>query len=72
MYQEAWAAWHDRKDHVWLRQEAPPLGVRFKCVLCGAVCRAPPRYPTAADWSPERYERLTDAEREAAPFARGG
>lgn len=52
----------NRTDHVWFKTN----GV-FKCCLCGAVTRRPPHYPTPPDWSPLRYERLTDDERALCP-----
>jgi hypothetical protein len=49
----------DRKDHVWTRR-----GVCWKCVLCGATTFSdPPEYPTPEDWTPRRYEKLTESER---------
>lgn len=47
-------------DHVWVRRVC---GV--KCLLCGAVARHAPPAPTPESWSPDRYEPLTDGERES-------
>ena len=51
----------DRGDHVWFRIRGKP----FKCCICGAITGQvpPPDYPTASEWEPDRYERLTDGER---------
>lgn len=47
-----------RGDHVWLDLEDG----RYKCVLCGGVTSKPTENDLA-----ERYERLTDAERDLCP-----
>lgn len=48
-------------EHHWFTTEK---GV--KCALCGAVARERPPSPTPEEWTPERYERLTDDERARA------
>lgn len=53
----------DRKEHVW---QATKDGW-WKCVLCGAITRQPPEYPTPKGWMPERFEKLTEAERCLCP-----
>jgi len=54
----------DRKDHVWIRCAGGSW--KWKCILCGAVTNdtLPPAYPTDTRWTPERYERLVDEERQ--------
>lgn len=49
----------NRADHVWLYYIDRN---RWKCVLCGAICVHPPKYPTPPDWMPDRYEKLTEEE----------
>lgn len=64
----------DRKDHVWVRRfNQKEEAWEWKCCLCGAVCSEPPDYPTDTGWEPDRYERLTNADRGLVPFlGRGG
>lgn len=52
----------DRRDHVWFVQNEIA-----KCVLCGAVTRKVPPYPTPEDWTAIKYEPLTDKERDMCP-----
>lgn len=62
----------DRADHVWAEIEA---GKKFICVLCGAITRKPPPYPTPPKWMPDVYEKLTSGVRalgRAARPVRGG
>jgi hypothetical protein len=54
----------DRKEHVWTYRSKDR---RWRCVLCGAVCKVPPPYPTPPGWLPEGYEPLTREERAACP-----
>lgn len=56
----------DRKDHVWDFRS----GSCWKCVLCGAVSKSPPWYPTPPQWTPSRYEALSEEDRALCPFAR--
>ncbi len=44
------------------------LGGRWKCLLCGGITRQLPPNPEPADWIPDRYEPLTDEERQRVPF----
>lgn len=49
-----------RSDHIWNRS-----GKGWKCLLCGGITfNTPPEFPTDQDWTPERYEKLTDKERD--------
>lgn len=61
----------DRKDHVWRRLNGGKGrgdGMKFKCLLCGAVTPAtPPDYPTPRHWLPAAFEPLTAEERELVP-----
>ena len=54
----------DRKDHCWRHR-----GADYKCVLCGAVTKVPPSYPTPVDWVAGKYEKLTEAERAMLPYS---
>lgn len=64
-YQTPRSASVNRTDHVWVRR---PDGRGWKCCLCGAVTlKLPPPYPTPEGWVAERYEPLTEADREACP-----
>lgn len=51
----------DRKDHLWHLR-----GNSYLCLLCGAVTMKPPSYPTPNNWMPDKYEALTDEDRELA------
>lgn len=61
----------DRKDHVWRRlagAKGRADGMKFKCLLCGAVTPAtPPDHPTPAHWLPAAFEPLTAEERALVP-----
>jgi hypothetical protein len=56
----------NRGHHIWHNRD----GV-FKCVLCGAITMKPADV-TSGNLNPERYERLTEAERALAPLANAG
>ncbi len=56
-----------RSDHVWFLKD----GILHKCCLCGAVTQKPPLYPTPEEWLPDRYEVLTDKERELCMWKPG-
>ena len=53
-----------RTDHCWMKKE----NGTFKCILCGAICNKPPRFPTQESWNPLSYEKLTNEERNLCPF----
>jgi len=48
-----------RGDHIWYK-----TCNGWKCCLCGAVTSDPPAYPTDNRWLPDRYDKLTNKERE--------
>ncbi len=52
----------DRKDHCWRQWDGG-----YKCVLCGAVTKYPPPYPTPPKWMPDRYEVVTKEDDELCP-----
>lgn len=63
-FQVAGAKANDCKDHIWTE-----IGCDgWKCVLCGAVTKSPPKSPTPSDWMPERYELLYPNERGLEPY----
>jgi hypothetical protein len=65
MYQTPKTPKMSRADHVWVERR----GGGYKCCLCGAVTdERPPPFPTAKDWMPVKFDKLTAQERELAPF----
>ena len=52
-----------RKDHIWRFCKD-----HWKCVICGALTKVPPRFPTRKDWEPDRYEKLSEEDRALCPF----
>lgn len=51
----------DRKDHLWCLR-----GRKYLCLLCGAMTSQPPDYPTPNGWMPDKFEQLTNKDREIA------
>lgn len=53
-----------RADHIWFM-----AADGWKCCLCGAITAAfPPPAPTPVSWVPDRWDALTDDERNLSPF----
>lgn len=59
----------NRNHHVWLLYDPKAHGrAGAKCVLCGAIAEGtPPAIADEEEFSPERYEPLTEAERKCCP-----
>lgn len=64
MFQTTKTRKQDPKDHIW---HYFPKRKLHKCVLCGALAAMPPAYPTDPEWLPDKYEALTQDERDLAP-----
>jgi hypothetical protein len=57
-----------RSDHAWHSEARRGL---HKCCLCGAITHeTPPDFPTDKTWMPERYEKLTEEDRELVRLRR--
>jgi hypothetical protein len=56
---------NNRGYHVWHYRKKEK---NWKCVLCGAVSANPGEELVKEDWMPERYEPLTDEERNLSPY----